>query len=330
MGEFRIFIVVFFVTRSTLMTEQSDPAKLAQNSRIDEVWEVIADFNLGVPRADLENLDFKDLMQVRINKILLVSSLYDFYTLVEDGQLTEAIFNEFLELNLHYAANIRRVNTGKAALEALAHEDFDLIISTQRLEDMSISAFAQAVRISHPEVPVALLAYHSREFEILHDTGETSGFDGVFVWHGDTKLFLAIIKLFEDKRNAPHDCLELSVRTIILVEDSPAFYSSYLPLIYAELIQQVQELIKEGKSFSDKLLRQRARPKILHATTFEQAMEYYEQYRSTLLGIITDMEYEKDGKIDEHAGLRLIEEVRKEDPELPILIQSATARPEDV
>ncbi|NOY07028.1 MAG: response regulator, partial [Chlorobi bacterium] len=292
----------------------------------DEVREVISQSGVAESFEQVSALDFKDLMRNRINNILLVSSMYDFYTLVEDGQLTEAIFNEYLELNLHYAPHITRVHSGEAALRMLGDHRFDLVISMQRISDMDLVNFCRSVKRNHPDIPVVFLGYQSRELQLLLQTGIISVFDRIFIWQGDRRLFLAIIKLFEDLKNAPVDCLEFGVRTIILVEDSPLFYSSYLPLIYTELIKQAQSLIVEGRNFSDKLLRQRARPKILHATSFDEAWEYFKTYKDTLLGIITDMKFKKNGKVVDNAGLQLIQQVREESPDLPILIQSAHSK----
>jgi len=290
----------------------------------DEVTDIIEKMGIVEMTPQDRALDFKDLMRFRINDILLVSSLYDFYTLVEDGQLSEAIFNEFFELNLHYVPHITRVNSGEMALRLLEERSFDLVITMLQLGDMDHISFCQKVKSLNPELPVILLAYQTRELQLLLERDDIKIFDRVFIWSGDRKLFLAIIKVFEDKQNAPSDCLDFGIRTIILVEDSPSFYSSYLPLIYAEVIQQVQNLLEEGKNFSDKLLRQRARPKILHATTFEEAWSYFEKYQRTLLGIITDMSFAYRGTVDPEAGTKFIEAIRNVQPELPIFLQTAT------
>lgn len=289
----------------------------------DEVTRLIHSHGLSTALPRTRQLDFRDLMPFRINRILLVSSLYDYYTLVEDGQLTEAVFNEYVELNLHYAPRIIRVNSGEAALRLLESREFDLVISMLRLGDMDLTTFCSSVRQRHPELPLVLLSFQSAEFELLMKTDGMQCFDHVFVWSGDRKLFLALIKLFEDIRNAPVDCLEFGVRSIMLVEDSPWYYSSYLPHMYADLIQQVQDLIEEGKNFADKLLRQRARPKILLARSYEEAVSLYRRYRETLLGIITDMSFPKEGEEDQTAGMKLVRLARSKDPELPVLIQSS-------
>ena len=289
----------------------------------DELRDVIIEAGFSKQDISPHDLDFKDLMRFRVNNILLVSSRYDFYTLVDDGQLTEAIFSEYLELNLHYAPSITRVYSGEAALDALAEHQFDLVITMMRLGDMRLDTFCAAAKEQNPDIPVALLGYQSKELQMLLNQGAIDMFDRVFIWSGDRKLFLAIIKLLEDWINARTDCKEFGVRAIILVEDSPQFYSSFLPLIYTELIKQGQMLIEEGKNFAEKLLRQRARPKILHATTFEEAWRYFHKYRKELLGIITDIKFPINGVEDERAGIKYIRRVREKSPELPVLVQSS-------
>jgi CheY-like chemotaxis protein len=291
-------------------------------SKLDELQNVILESGVSTHIENPE-LDFKDLMRHKVNNILLVSSRYDFYTLVDDGQLTEALMSEYLDLNLHYAPSITRVYSGEAALDALDEMNFDLVITMLRLGDMKLKSFCTAVKNAHPALPIVLLAYQSRELQLLLEQGEAAMVDRIFIWAGDRKLFLAVIKILEDLQNAKHDCLTNGVRAIILVEDSPQFYSSYLPLIYTELIQQSQMLIEEGKNLADKLMRQRARPKILHATTYETAWNYFRTYKSVLLGIITDMKFKIQGRELPDAGLAFIEQVRAESPDLPILVQSA-------
>jgi len=295
----------------------------AHGNRQDEISDVLGRHNVSGTEGTGQSLEFKELMRYRIKEILLVSSLYDFYSLMEDGQLTEAIFSEFLELNLLYAPHIRRVNSGEAALGLLREEPFDLVITMLRLGDTDVASFCAAVKAEMPDMPIVLLASQSRELELFLEEADRSSIDKVYIWSGDRRIFLAIIKLIEDLRNAPADCLGSGIRSILLLEDSPAFYSSYLPLIYTELIKQGQLLIEEGRHFSDRYLRQRARPKILHAETYEEARRYYSDYRESLLGVITDITVSKDGIETAEAGLQFIREARADNPSLPVLVQSA-------
>ena len=172
---------------------------------------------------------FRDLMPFRVREVLLVSSQYDSYILEEDGQLAESLDVEYYQLKLSYAPRITRVSTGEAALELLAQREFDLIITLTRLGGMDVIRFAREVGARHPEVPVVLLADTPPEANRAKQHNDPPVLDQVFVWRGDVALFLAIIKYIEDLRNVEHDTRLAGVRTIILIENSVRFYSTYLP-----------------------------------------------------------------------------------------------------
>ncbi|HOX22893.1 MAG TPA: PEP/pyruvate-binding domain-containing protein, partial [Elusimicrobiales bacterium] len=110
----------------------------------------------------------------------------------------------------------------------------------------------------------------------------------------------------------------------LLIENSVRFYSVYLPLIYTELMRQTQTLIGEGVNLTHKLLRMRARPKILLATSYEEALDLYQRYKHNLLGVITDVEFNRLGKADPEAGLAFAALVRNEIFDMPILVQSSS------
>jgi CheY-like chemotaxis protein len=277
---------------------------------------------LGI-RKSVSSLDFRDLMKFRVEKILMVSSLYDYYTIVEDGHLQEAIFNEYIEMNLYYAPVIKRAFTGRKAIEMLEEEDFDLVITNLRLGDIELDDFCNDIKEKHEDLPLVLLASNSRELIHLKENNKLEHFDKVFIWNGDRKVLLAIIKYYEDVKNAVKDCIDYGVTAIILVEDSPEFYSAFLPLLYTEVMNQSQRLIIEGMNSTEKMLRQRARPKILLADTYEEAWGYYEKYKDSLLGVITDLAFPVAGKKDPLAGIKLIQNIKKEKSHIPILLQSS-------
>jgi pyruvate phosphate dikinase-like enzyme len=267
--------------------------------------------------------DNRRMMTKRVHEVLLVSSLYDLYIMQEEGMLTDHISDQYALLHLTNAPAITRVATAEEALEKLNESHFDLVITGLRVGN-SMNAFemAKEIKARHKKIPVALMTSETARFEQLKRARESSDIDKVFLWHGDTRLFLALIKSFEDQANADHDCLIEHVRVIILVEDSPYFYSTYLPLIYTEILEQTRSLIAEGASDEDKLLRMGSRPKILMAETYEEAVELYTKFHSNLLGIISDIRYPKDGKLDPNAGFELTELVKKDNPDVPILLQS--------
>lgn len=267
---------------------------------------------------------FQRLMQERVREILLVSSPYDSFVLAEDGKLQEMILSEFLEHNLSYAPGITRVSSGTEAI-ALAGDRhrFNLIISTMHIDDMPALEFARRVREAGIDTPLVLLTYDNRELAALLARQEKLPFDRVFNWQGDFRIFLTIVKHVEDRMNVEADNRLVGVQVIILVEDDIRFYSAYLPMFYTELFKQSQNLIAEGPSLSQKLLRMRARPKILLAHEFEEAWGYYERYRRDVLGIISDIRFPREGKLDPAAGAELTRRVRAERPDLPIALQSS-------
>lgn len=267
---------------------------------------------------------FHNLLPFRIRNVLLVSSLYDLFLFEEDGRLYELLREEYKELSLTHTPELTRVSSGKQAIE-LAKEKhrFELIICTLHIEDMPVHKFAEKVREAGLEIPVVLLAYDNRELSELVLYQDISIFDQVFVWQGDFRIIIAIIKHLEDKCNVQHDTDMVGVQSIILIEDRVRYYSSFLPLIYVELFKQQRRLISEGISLSHKFLRMRARPKILLCTNYEDAWQYFKEYQEHILGIISDINYKREGKYDPEAGLKFAHNVKQHQFDIPILLQSS-------
>jgi len=281
------------------------------------------------PFEGLGTSRFERLMPYRVRDILLVSSLYDSFILEQDGHLTEMLMTEYAELNLSYAPMITRVSSGEEALDRIRERSFDLIITMARLSDMQVEDFGRAAKSLRPEIPLVLLVYSTRELLSAGREGETlPDIDLVFAWRGDVRILLGVIKCIEDRRNARHDSDEVGVRTLLLIEDSVRFYSSYMPMLYMEFMQQTQGLMADGIDIRDRLLRMRARPKILLANTFEKAWELYEQFRDTMLAVITDAAFEREGAKDPEAGVEFARRVKTMDPDLPMLLQSSDAERE--
>jgi CheY-like chemotaxis protein len=274
---------------------------------------------------------FQKLMKFKIREILLVSSLYDYYLFEEDGRLYELIRQEYQVLNLSQAPEITHVTTAVEAIDLLTQEnDFDLIITTLHIEDMHVVSFANTVKRAGVDIPLILLAYDNKERKEVVSNYDVSIFEKIFIWQGDYRLLIGIIKYVEDKRNVENDTLTVGVQSIILVEDNVKFYSSYLPLIYTEIFKQSQRLITEGVSLTHKFLRMRARPKILLCTNYEEAWSYFEKYRDFILGIITDINFKHHGIKDPEAGIKFAHAVKSIQKDIPILLQSSNPEFEEM
>ncbi len=270
--------------------------------------------------------EFQKLMKYKIREILLISSLYDYYLFEEDGRLYELIREEYQVLSLSQAPEITHVTTGTEALEiALQEDQYDLIITTMHIEDMHVVKFAQMARQAGFNMPIILLAYDNRERKELVSHYDTSIFDRIFIWQGDYRLLIGIIKYVEDKMNVEMDTSSVGVQAIILVEDNVKFYSTYLPLIYKEIFDQSRRLITEGINLTHKFLRMRARPKILLCTTYEEAWDYFTKYEDYILGIITDSNFRHFGIRDPEAGIKFTKNVKERRQDIPILLQSSNA-----
>ncbi len=267
--------------------------------------------------------DFHELMPFRVSDILLVSSLYDSFIFEEDGRLYELIRKEFQGLNLSNSPELKQVSGGTEALELAKQKNrYNLILVTLHIEDMKSTEFARKAREAGVETTIILLGYDNISLREIIDSGEINLFDNVFIWQGDFRLIIGIVKYLEDKMNVEHDVEKVGVQVIILVEDNILFYSSYLPMIYTEIMKQSQELISEGINLTHKFLRMRARPKILLCRNFEEAWKYYEKYHSCVLGIISDVDFPRNGKSDNGAGISLARMVKEREPDIPFLIQT--------
>ncbi|MFL7812936.1 MAG: hypothetical protein AB8I40_04580, partial [Anaerolineales bacterium] len=267
--------------------------------------------------------NYRYLMQNRINSILLVSSIYDSFIIDEDARLSDQIFEEFHNLNLRTLPHIFRATSVPQALELLEDRQFDLVITMRRLGEINPLKFAEQVKQIR-DIPVVLLLNNSSELQYLPAKAlATSKIDHTFVWNGNPTVFVAIIKLLEDRVNVDADIQIGDTRVIIVVEDSIRFYSLYLPVLYSEIMLQTQRLVSEGANDYLTLLQMRSRPKILLAHNYEEAWQDYTKYQDHLLGMITDIRFPKGGQLDEDAGFELVKRIREESPTLPIMLQSS-------
>lgn len=268
---------------------------------------------------------FHSLMRRRIYKVLLVASNYDSFILEGDGRIDEQIFNEYVALSLRYPPQFIQVASEQEALTVLQTENIDLIISMLSMGKSETFDVARRLKNKYSNIPLVVLTSFSREVTMTLASEDLSFINYVFSWLGNADLLLAIIKLIEDQMNAEYDIRTVGVQAILLVEDSIRFYSSYLPNIYKIIYKQAKTFMSEGLNEHQMMLRMRGRPKILLATNYEQAAEYYDKFKNNLLGIITDVSYKTRGIEDPEAGIRLIKKVKAEDEFMPMLMQSSDA-----
>ncbi|HEV8239159.1 MAG TPA: PEP/pyruvate-binding domain-containing protein [Thermoanaerobaculia bacterium] len=271
---------------------------------------------------------FHGLMPYRVREVLLVASPYDAFTLEEDGLLTEQVFLEYMDVSQPGAPRFTHARSGEEAMAQLRQRRFDLVLTTASLPDMPAERLSREVKALRPGRPVVLLAL---DRAALPEPGgpaaaqalDRGPFDAAFLWGGDAKILLAIIKSVEDRENVDHDIATADVRAILILEDSPRYYSSFLGMLYKELMQQSHSLYSEGVDEMARQLYMKSRPKVLHATTWEEGMALFERYRRHVMAVICDLRLPRGGVLDEDAGLAFARHARKSDPELPVLLQSS-------
>lgn len=266
-----------------------------------------------------------NLMARRIEHILLVASEYDSFVFEEDGLLTELVFSGPADVGATHAPRVTRASSGEEALRLVADRDIDLVITMLRVGDMDVFAFGRALRAARPELPLALLIANDLELGRLGDRRRELNVDAIYVWQGDAGIFVALMKELEDRWNAPQDTREGGVGVIILIEDSVRFRSTLLPILYDELVHQTHRVMADGINPRQRLLRMRARPKILVAETYEEAWTLFETYRENLFGLIADVSFQRGGAMDPQAGVEFVRVVKRELPDLPALLQSSEA-----
>jgi CheY-like chemotaxis protein len=272
---------------------------------------------------------FHELMASKIREVLLVSSPYDAYVMEEDGRLASRIINEYHGLNLSQPPRVTRTSSAYAALEYLNEKKFDMVITTPHLEEMDAYSLGRAIKKVKPELPVILLAQTPRGLSPQPENRNGPGFDRLFIWSGVPDFLLALVKNAEDRLNVDFDTRKANVRVLLLVEDSPLYYSTLLPLIYQEVVKQTQEVLEVGLNEEHRLLTMRARPKILLAVNYEEALELYEKYQPYVFGVMSDSRLPKGRKLEDDAGFLLLSQIRKDIPDLPLLLMSSESGNEE-
>ncbi len=269
---------------------------------------------------------YHDLMRYKVKEILLIANLYDAYSIESEGRVTDIMLGEYANLNL---SSIPRITKATSDIEALgmlnsSKRKFDLVILMVGVDKQNAITTAELIRKEKPKTPLFFLLNNNGDISYFNKPERKKLFHKLFVWNGESSIFFSMVKILEDAKNIKKDIEIASVRFILLVEDSPSYYSRYLPLLYKLIFRQTQENVHEiNKDKLYKILKIRARPKVLLATTYEEAIRVYNKYSDNIIGLISDVRFPKRGIVTKDAGFQLIKKIKKEKCALPIIIQSS-------
>lgn len=269
---------------------------------------------------------FQALMPHKMREILLISTYYDAYSIEGDGQFSDKIVGEYLQVNLYTAPHYTTVASEAEAIEVLQKKHIDMIIIMAGLDKEQPVRISRNIKDLFPLIPQVLLVNNNIDLDYFRRMSRIlkPSIERTFVWNGSTNIFLAMAKYMEDKLNVEPDTKLADVRVILLVEDSISYYSKYLPLLYSEIVSQTQDVIKSDSQDKDLslVMKIRIRPKVLLASTFEDAVQIIDKYRDNLISVISDVSYEKNGVKNDNAGVELVKYVHASDSKIPCLLQS--------
>ncbi len=269
---------------------------------------------------------FHDLMKFKVREILIISNLYDAYSLEREGKFSDYILGVYYQLNLTSIPRITGVSSFEEAFEKLYSRHFDLIIIMVGVDRKTPMEIASRLKSLYRYIPIYLLLNNNQYVGYFQaEQRKTSLIDNVFVWNGDSRIFFAMVKQLEDFVNADNDTRVGYSRIILLVEDSAKYYSRYIPVLYHCVMEQTRRIIEDVSTMDElyKVLRLRVRPKILMASNYEEALQIFDKYKDYFLCLITDVKFEKNSRFDEKAGFDLVRHVKSEIPDLPTIIQSS-------
>jgi hypothetical protein len=276
----------------------------------------------------LDKYIYLDMMKYKVKEILFVATLYDTFILGNEDGFFERFMGEIYQYSLFSLPRITSVTTEEDALDMLNTKAFDLVIIMVSLDKELPVSLSKKIKQKNPSLPVYLLLNQKSKLKYFEElVASSKTLDNLFFWTGDSQIIFAIVKSIEDKANVANDTQVGLVRIILLVEDSPQYYSKYLQILYAIIFEQVQKLLPEvEKNELDKISKMRSRPKILLAHNYEEAMSLFNQYKDFLLCVISDIEFELQGSPDKSAGIKFIKYVKSHLLKLPIILQSSDDR----
>ncbi len=276
-------------------------------------------------RHNAERDVFHDLMPFKVKEILLVANLYDAYSIEGEGRFSDLMLGEYYQMSLTSIPRVTGVSGEEEAFSRLKVRHYDMIIIMIGVDKESPILLCKKIKEKYPYIPTFLLLNSSGDVAFVKKQKSLGlPFDNYFVWTGESKMFFAMVKLLEDKVNVDNDTKKGLTRVILIVEDSAEYYSSYLPMLYTLVMEQTKNLIEDVSTDElYKVLKLRARPKVLLASSYEDAIIIYNKYKDSLLCIISDMRFPMNGVLHDTAGFELIKHVKEDLPNLPSVLQSS-------
>ena len=316
------------ITRKGVALRENLPSEEFRNSLIRNKKPLQLYFN----QQSIDKYIYLDMMKFKVKHILFVATLYDAFILESEDSFFEKFMGEIYQYSLFSVPRITGVSTAEEALDLLQTTHFDLVILMAGMDREAPIHISEQIRAANESLPIYLLLNKKSDIRYFEELAPSlPSVDKLFVWNGDSQILFAIVKSTEDSINVENDTKVGLVRVILLIEDSPLYYSKYLQILYDIVFGQVQQLLPEvEKNEIDKICKMRSRPKILLARNYEDAIHIFNKYKDFMLCVISDVEFERSGKMDKNAGVRFIKYVQSHISNLPVILQSSENQNEKI
>ncbi|MFH1100852.1 MAG: PEP/pyruvate-binding domain-containing protein [Methanobacteriota archaeon] len=277
--------------------------------------------------TEKEQKDEKPVEPVRINHILLLCSSYHYFQIEEEGRL-RTLLNEWHRFHIRETTpEITHVETKEECIDAVKKQHIDLVIIFGSFENTGIFALAQSIK-KIEDIPIVVLGNNIAQLSDLAKKNTDDLLQKIVTWNGDGKIILTLVQYLNDAFALHHDpVFAQQCRCLLLIEDSIQYYSTYLLLLYDEIDGFLAQVMQDDLSEEQRRVRVQRRPIILHAQTVEEVQILYTKYKGQIFGIITDNHLDTKNNTKTQDGLTLAKQITKDNPRLPILIQSSEPLP---
>ncbi|MBR2624616.1 MAG: pyruvate, phosphate dikinase, partial [Paludibacteraceae bacterium] len=273
------------------------------------------------------------MMRYKVKNILFVSTLYDAFILEsEDNFFGQFMGGEIYQFSLFSLPRTTAVTSSEEALDMLHTMKFDLVILMVGIDKKQPIELSKRIHRRYKNLPIYLLINQKDDIKHFEDlVPATNSIDKMFVWNGESQILFSIVKSIEDRANVENDTAVGLVRVILLIEDNSLYFSRYLQYLYSIVFNQIDQSLRDvDHNEINKISKMRSRPKILHASNYEDAMYFFEKYKNFLLCVISDAEFERNGTLDKNAGATFIRHVQSQMLSLPMILQSSDPENENV
>ena len=281
----------------------------------------------------LDKYIYLDMMRYKVKNILFVSTLYDAFILEsEDNFFGQFMGGEIYQFSLFSLPRTTAVTSSEEALDMLHTMKFDLVILMVGIDKKQPIELSKRIHRRYKNLPIYLLINQKDDIKHFEDiVPATNSIDKMFVWNGESQILFSIVKSIEDRANVENDTAVGLVRVILLIEDNSLYFSRYLQYLYSIVFNQIDQSLRDvDHNEINKISKMRSRPKILHASNYEDAMYFFEKYKNFLLCVISDAEFERNGTLDKNAGATFIRHVQSQMLSLPMILQSSDPENENV